>query len=44
MIEKQDILNWLKSKDKKETNDPYPLWLKEYKIKKELLKLNEDNN
>lgn len=44
MIEKQDILNWLKSKDKKETNDQYPLWLKEYKIKEELLKLNEDNN
>lgn len=44
MITKQDILKYIKSKDKKETNDPYPLWLKEYKLKEELLKLNEDNN
>ena len=44
MITKQDILKYIKSKDKKETNDPYPLWLKEYKLKEELFKLNADNN
>ena len=44
MITKQDILNEIKSKDEKTTNDPYPLWLKQYKLKEKLLKLNDNNN
>ena len=44
MITKQDILNEIKAKNKKSNNNKNNSWLENYKIKKELFKLTDDNN
>ena len=44
MITKQDILNEIKAKNEKSNNNKSNSWLENYKIKKELFKLTDDNN
>ena len=43
MITKQDILNEIKPKNKKSNKNKNDLWLKNWKIKKELFKITDDD-